>query len=76
MMSAGGARGGYNVAKWDEYSTRVKVGGVDLNSVGLRDMPKVAAVQDIGALPGMLDGILGLSFLNQVSWACRLHRHI
>jgi len=69
MMSAGGARGGYNVAKWEEYSTRVNVGGVDLSTVGLRDMPKVAAVQDIGALPGMLDGILGLSFLNQFACA-------
>ncbi len=69
MMSAGGARGGYNVAKWNEFSTRATVGGVDLSSINLRDMPNVAAVQDIGALPGMLDGILGLSFLNQVSCA-------
>ncbi|KAL7464052.1 hypothetical protein ACHAXS_006761 [Conticribra weissflogii] len=68
MMSAGGARGGYNVAKWNEFSTRATVGGVDLSSINLRDMPNVAAVQDIGALPGMLDGILGLSFLNQ--FAC------
>ncbi len=60
MTSAGGSQGA-GVAKWDD-STNMMIGSVvQPSSIG--SMSNVAAVQDIGALPRGLDGIIGLSFL-------------
>ena len=64
MTTAGGSQGA-DVAKWDT-STEMLVGGVSV-SPGSGSMSNLAAVQDIGALPSGLDGIIGLSFLNQFS---------
>ena len=69
MTTAGGGQGGYDVAKWgDNSTTKFIVGGVDINEIeGFgSSMMNMAAVNDIGALPEGLDGILGLSFLNKV----------
>ena len=60
-MTMSGSTQGTSVAKWDSY-TKLSIGGVEINHVN------VAACQDIGALPSGLDGILGLSLLNQ--FAC------
>ncbi len=62
MTTAGGSQGA-GVAKWDK-STNMIVGGVVVSSAS-GSMSNLAAVQDIGALPSGLDGIIGLSFLNQ-----------
>ena len=70
MTTAGGGQGGYDIAKWgDKSTTKFIVGGVDVNEIeGFGgSMMNMAAVNDIGALPDGLDGILGLSFLNKVS---------
>ncbi|KAL7448554.1 hypothetical protein ACHAWC_000719, partial [Mediolabrus comicus] len=61
MTSAGGSQGA-GVAKWDD-STKMMVGGVVVQPSNIGSMSNVAAVQDIGALPRGLDGIIGLSFL-------------
>ena len=60
-MTMAGSTQGSSVAKWDSY-TKLFVHGIEINHAN------VAACQDIGALPSGLDGILGLSFLNQ--FAC------
>ena len=60
-MTMAGSTQTNSVAKWDSY-TKLFVNGVEINHAN------VAACQDIGALPSGLDGILGLSFLNQ--FAC------
>jgi len=60
-MTMAGSSQGTSVAKWDSY-TKMMVAGVEINHSNM------AACQDIGALPGGLDGILGLSFLDQ--FAC------
>ena len=69
MTTAGGGQGGYDVATWgDRTSTKFIVGGVDVNElegIGNNGMMNVAAINDIGALPDGLDGILGLSFLSK-----------
>lgn len=62
MTTAGGSQGA-GVAKWDR-STKMIVGGVVVSPAS-GTMSNLAAVQDIGALPSGLDGIIGLSFLNQ-----------
>ncbi len=62
MTTAGGSQGA-GVAKWDT-STNMIVGGVVVSPAN-GSMSNLAAVQDIGALPSGLDGIIGLSFLNQ-----------
>ena len=64
MTTAGGSQGA-GVAKWDK-STNMIVGGVVVSPAN-GSMSNLAAVQDIGALPSGLDGIIGLSFLNQFS---------
>jgi hypothetical protein len=61
MTSAGGSQGA-GVAKWDD-STNMIVGGGIVQPSNIGSMSNVAAVQDIGALPRGLDGIIGLSFL-------------
>jgi len=61
-MTMAGSSQGAAIAKWDSY-TKMKVGGVEVNLNS-----NLAACQDIGALPAGLDGILGLSFLDQ--FAC------
>jgi hypothetical protein len=61
MTSAGGSQGA-GVAKWDD-STNMMVGGRVVQHSNIGSMSNVAAVQDIGALPRGLDGIIGLSFL-------------
>ena len=61
MTSAGGSQGA-GVAKWDD-STKMMVGGVIVQPSNIGSMSNVAAVQDVGALPRGLDGIIGLSFL-------------
>ncbi|KAL7535375.1 hypothetical protein ACHAXR_011128 [Thalassiosira sp. AJA248-18] len=60
-MTMAGSSQGASVAKWDSY-TKLLVGGLEINHAN------VAACQDIGALPSGLDGIIGLSFLDQ--FAC------
>ncbi|KAL9184763.1 hypothetical protein ACHAXT_012733 [Thalassiosira profunda] len=60
-MTMAGSSQGAAVAKWDSY-TKLMVGGAEVNHVSM------AACQDIGALPSGLDGIWGLSFLDQ--FAC------
>ena len=60
-MTMAGSSQGSAIAKWDSY-TQMYVNGVEINHVN------VAACQDIGALPSGLDGIIGLSFLDQ--FAC------
>lgn len=60
-MTMAGSSQGTSVAKWDSY-TKMIVEGVEINHVNM------GACQDIGALPFGLDGILGLSFLDQ--FAC------
>ena len=67
MTTAGGSQAA-GVARWDK-STNMIVGGVVVSPAAANDgsMSNVAAVQDIGALPSGLDGIIGLSFLNQFS---------
>ena len=62
MTSAGGSQGA-GVAKWDDSTTNMMVGGVIVQPSNIGSMSNVAAVQDIGALPRGLDGIIGLSFL-------------
>ena len=64
MTTAGGSQGA-GVAKWDK-STNMIVGGAVVSPAN-GSMSNLAAVQDIGALPSGLDGIIGLSFLNQFS---------
>mmetsp|Transcript_13663 Transcript_13663/g.29617 ORF Transcript_13663/g.29617 Transcript_13663/m.29617 type:complete len:527 (-) Transcript_13663:181-1761(-) len=59
-MTMAGSSQGASVTKWDSY-TKMMVGGVAIN------LANVAACQDIGALPSGLDGIMGLSFLDQYS---------
>eukprot|EP00804_Cyclotella_cryptica_P010113 CCRYP_019284-RA/>CCRYP_019284-RA protein AED:0.05 eAED:0.05 QI:121/1/1/1/0.5/0.33/3/115/488 len=69
MTTAGAVRqGGYDVATWgDGSTTKFIVGGVDVNEIdgSSGSMISMAAVNDIGALPEGLDGILGLSFLSK-----------
>ena len=68
MTMAGSSSGGMtSVAKWDERATQMIVGGVEIPNSGMNG-GNMAACQDIGALPVGLDGILGLSFLDQ--FAC------
>jgi hypothetical protein len=68
MTMAGSSSGGMtSVAKWDERATQMIVGGVEIPNSGMNG-GTMAACQDIGALPVGLDGILGLSFLDQ--FAC------
>ena len=68
MTMAGSSSGGMtSVAKWDERATQMIVGGVEIPNSGMNGS-NMAACQDIGALPVGLDGILGLSFLDQ--FAC------
>lgn len=62
-MAGSSSQGTTSVARWDTYTSMI-VGGVEVNL----DPNNAAACQDIGALPSGLDGILGLSFLNQ--FAC------
>lgn len=69
MASAGGDRAGYDVATWgDRSTTKLIIGDVDVNEIdGMGDrMMNMAAINDIGALPDGIDGILGLSLLNKV----------
>lgn len=61
-LTMAGSSQGASVAKWDSY-TKMYVGGAAINHVN------VAACQDIGALPSGLDGIMGLSFLDQFACA-------
>lgn len=72
MTTAGGGQGGYDVATWgDGKGTKFIVGGVDVNEIegmGNNGMMNMAAINDIGALPEGIDGILGLSFLSK--FAC------
>ena len=60
-MTMAGSSQGAAVARWNSR-TKMTVQGVEINHAN------VAACQDIGALPAGLDGILGLSFLDQ--FAC------
>ena len=62
MTTAGGNQGA-GVAKWDK-STNMIVGDFVVSPAN-GSMSNLAAVQHIGALPSGLDGIIGLSFLNQ-----------
>jgi hypothetical protein len=55
MTAAGGTVGGTSVAK---LSSAIMDDGTVLDDL-------MVAGQDIGALPRKLDGIIGLSFLNQ-----------
>ena len=57
MTGAGGTAGGTGLTQINKFSFGGELYG-----------PLPAAVQDIGALPSTLDGIIGLSFLNQ--FAC------
>ncbi|KAL3782142.1 hypothetical protein ACHAWO_007502 [Cyclotella atomus] len=71
MTAASGNQSGYDVATWGDGSiTKFIVGGIDVNQMeGIGGgMMNVAAINDIGALPEGLDGILGLSFLSK--FAC------
>jgi len=66
MSTAGGSQS-TGVVRWN-ISTNMIVGDVVVSPVANGSMPNnVAACQDIGALPSGLDGIIGLSFLNQFS---------
>lgn len=68
MTMAGSSSGGMtSVAKWDKRVTQMIVGGEEIPNFGMNGS-NMAACQDIGALPVGLDGILGLSFLDQ--FAC------
>jgi len=66
-MTMAGSSQGAAVARWDSYTNMV-VGGVEIIDNSNQPNSNVAACQDIGALPSGLDGILGLSFLDQ--FAC------
>jgi hypothetical protein len=79
MTTAGGGQGGYDVATWgDRSTTKFIVGGINVNDIeGMgSSMMNMAAINDIGALPDGLDGILGLSFLNKVSSDVRYYRQV
>jgi hypothetical protein len=64
MTTAGGTASDVGMAQIPIMSVR----SVDNQEYNYKSLP--VAVQDIGALPSQLDGIIGLSFLSQVCMLC------
>jgi predicted aspartyl protease len=61
MTGAGGTASATGLTQIDRFT----LDAADQETTAIKFGPLPAAVQDIGALPSSLDGIIGLSFLNQ-----------